>query len=146
MSRIICGQPQCDVGVIRKARRYTSNYIATSSYQCSRSMGSIWKAQDQPWRTEPVTPFYLMQPVLFGEVSLHEHYRQAKLMPIVDAINRIFGTAPSYSPFRVLNTLGIYGKNPSHHDSWAPGTSAHDLAAEVANDRAMLLVPFNKVQ
>jgi DNA polymerase V len=33
----------------------------------------------------------LVQLDLFGEVSLPEHYRQAKLMAVVDAINRIFG-------------------------------------------------------
>lgn len=38
-----------------------------------------------------ITPFHFVQPDLFGEVSLHEHYRQAKLIAVVDAINRIFG-------------------------------------------------------
>jgi len=38
-----------------------------------------------------ITPFHFVQPDLFGEVSLLAHYRQAKLMAVVDAINRIFG-------------------------------------------------------
>ncbi len=38
-----------------------------------------------------ITPFHFVQPDLFGEVSLHDHYRQARLMAVVDAINRIFG-------------------------------------------------------
>ena len=38
-----------------------------------------------------ITPLHLVQPDLFGEVSLSEHYHQARLMAVVDAINRIFG-------------------------------------------------------
>jgi len=38
-----------------------------------------------------ITPLHLVQPDLFGEVVLSEHYRQARLMAIIDAINRIFG-------------------------------------------------------
>ena len=38
-----------------------------------------------------IIPLHLVQPDIFGEVSLGEHYRQAQLMAIVDAINRIFG-------------------------------------------------------
>lgn len=38
-----------------------------------------------------ITPLHLVQPDLFGEVVLSEHYRQARLMAIMDAINRIFG-------------------------------------------------------
>lgn len=38
-----------------------------------------------------ITPLPVMQPDLFGEVSLSEHYRQDHLMAIVDALNRIFG-------------------------------------------------------
>ncbi len=38
-----------------------------------------------------ITPLHLVQPDLFGEVDLHERYRQAKLMALVDALNRIFG-------------------------------------------------------
>ena len=38
-----------------------------------------------------ITPLPVVQPDLFGEVSLREHYRQAHLMAMVDAINRIFG-------------------------------------------------------
>jgi len=38
-----------------------------------------------------ITPFHLVQPDLCGEASLHEHYRQAKLLAVVDALNRIFG-------------------------------------------------------
>ncbi len=37
-----------------------------------------------------ITPLHLVQPNFFGEASLHEHYRQAKLTAVVDAINRIF--------------------------------------------------------
>lgn len=33
----------------------------------------------------------VVQPDLFGEVSLTKHYRQGRLMAIVDAINRIYG-------------------------------------------------------
>jgi DNA polymerase V len=38
-----------------------------------------------------ITPLPVVQTDLFGEVSLYEHYRQARLMAIVDAINHIFG-------------------------------------------------------
>ncbi len=38
-----------------------------------------------------ITPFHLVQTDLFGEVDLGEHYRQARLMAVVDAVNRIFG-------------------------------------------------------
>ena len=38
-----------------------------------------------------ITPLHLVQTDLFGEVSLEEHYRQAKLMALIDALNRIFG-------------------------------------------------------
>jgi DNA polymerase V len=38
-----------------------------------------------------ITPLPVVQPDLFGEVSLHEHYRQSRLMAMVDAINSIFG-------------------------------------------------------
>ncbi len=38
-----------------------------------------------------ITPLHLVQTDLFGEVSLEEHYRQAKLMALMDALNRIFG-------------------------------------------------------
>lgn len=38
-----------------------------------------------------ITPLHAVQPDLFGEVSLYGHYRQARLMAIVDALNRIFG-------------------------------------------------------
>jgi len=38
-----------------------------------------------------ITPLHLVQPDLFGEVVLSQHYRQARLMAIMDAINRIFG-------------------------------------------------------
>ncbi|MGH2496554.1 MAG: Y-family DNA polymerase [Ktedonobacteraceae bacterium] len=38
-----------------------------------------------------ITPLPIVQPDLFGEVSLIEHYRQAHLMAVVDALNRIFG-------------------------------------------------------
>lgn len=38
-----------------------------------------------------ITPLSVVQPDLFGEVSLTEHYRQGRLMVIVDAINRIYG-------------------------------------------------------
>jgi hypothetical protein len=32
-----------------------------------------------------------MQPDLFGDVSLYDYYRKAKLMAVVDAINAIYG-------------------------------------------------------
>jgi DNA polymerase V len=38
-----------------------------------------------------ITPRSAVQPDLFGDFSLHEHYRQARLMCIVDAINRVYG-------------------------------------------------------
>lgn len=38
-----------------------------------------------------ITPLPVIQPDLFGEVSLSEHYRQDRLMAIVDALNHIFG-------------------------------------------------------
>jgi DNA polymerase V len=38
-----------------------------------------------------ITPLPVVQPDLFGEVSLVEHYREMRLMAVVDAINRIFG-------------------------------------------------------
>ena len=38
-----------------------------------------------------ITPLHLVQVDLFGEVDLHTHYRQAKLMAVVDMVNRLFG-------------------------------------------------------
>jgi len=38
-----------------------------------------------------ITPLPVVQPDLFGEMSLIEQYRQDHLMAIVDALNRIFG-------------------------------------------------------
>jgi len=38
-----------------------------------------------------ITPLHLVQTDLFGEVVLSDHYQQARLMALVDAINRIFG-------------------------------------------------------
>lgn len=38
-----------------------------------------------------ITPTPVVQPDLFGEVSLAVHERQARFMSIVDAINRIYG-------------------------------------------------------
>ncbi len=38
-----------------------------------------------------IMPLHLVQPDLFGELSLSEHYHQARLMAVVDAMNRIFG-------------------------------------------------------
>jgi DNA polymerase V len=38
-----------------------------------------------------ITPLLVVQPDLFGEVSLPEHYCQSRLMAIVDALNHIFG-------------------------------------------------------
>ena len=38
-----------------------------------------------------ITPLPVVQPDLFGEVSLPEHYCQSRLMAIVDALNHIFG-------------------------------------------------------
>jgi DNA polymerase V len=38
-----------------------------------------------------ITPQSFLQPDLFGDFSLAEHYRQAHFMAIVDAINNIYG-------------------------------------------------------
>ncbi len=38
-----------------------------------------------------VTPMQVVQPDLFGEASLYEFYRQARLCAVIDAINRIWG-------------------------------------------------------
>ena len=38
-----------------------------------------------------ITPLPILQPDLFGEVTLHEHEREMRLMAIVDAVNHIFG-------------------------------------------------------
>lgn len=38
-----------------------------------------------------ITPQSSVQPDLFGDFNLPEHYRQARLMAVVDAINRIYG-------------------------------------------------------
>ncbi len=38
-----------------------------------------------------ITPLPVVQPDLFGEVSLVDHSREMRLMAVVDAINRIFG-------------------------------------------------------
>ena len=38
-----------------------------------------------------ITPLDVVQPDLFGEYSINDHLRQARLMYIVDAINRIYG-------------------------------------------------------
>lgn len=38
-----------------------------------------------------ITPMPVVQPDLFGEVTLSEHTRQARFMSIVDALNRIYG-------------------------------------------------------
>ncbi len=38
-----------------------------------------------------ITPQSSLQPDLFGDFSLTEHYREAQLMAVVDAINRIYG-------------------------------------------------------
>lgn len=38
-----------------------------------------------------ITPQACVQPDLFGDFSLYEHYKQARLMYIIDAINRIYG-------------------------------------------------------
>jgi DNA polymerase V len=38
-----------------------------------------------------ITPLAHMQPDLFGDVSLFDYYRKAKLMAVVDAINAIYG-------------------------------------------------------
>jgi DNA polymerase V len=38
-----------------------------------------------------ITPLPVVQPDLFGEVTLYGHYREMRLMAVVDAINHIFG-------------------------------------------------------
>lgn len=38
-----------------------------------------------------ITPQSAVQPDLFGDFNLAEHYRQARLMAVVDAINRVYG-------------------------------------------------------
>ena len=38
-----------------------------------------------------ITPLAHVQPDLFGDVSLYDYYRQARLMAVVDAINAIYG-------------------------------------------------------
>jgi len=38
-----------------------------------------------------IIPLHLVQTDLFGEVDLSKHYRQARLMAVVDAMNRLFG-------------------------------------------------------
>jgi DNA polymerase V len=38
-----------------------------------------------------ITPQSFLQPDLFGNFSLVEHYRQAHFMAIIDAINNIYG-------------------------------------------------------
>jgi DNA polymerase V len=38
-----------------------------------------------------ITPLAHVQPDLFGDVSLYDYYRKAKLMAVVDAINAIYG-------------------------------------------------------
>ena len=38
-----------------------------------------------------ITPHAHVQPGLFGDVSLLDYYRKAKLMAVVDAINTIYG-------------------------------------------------------
>jgi len=38
-----------------------------------------------------ITPLAHMQPDLFGDVSLYDYYRKARLMAVVDAINSIYG-------------------------------------------------------
>ena len=38
-----------------------------------------------------ITPQSFLQPDLFGDFSLMKYYREARLMAIVDAINRIYG-------------------------------------------------------
>src|SRR5207244_10433693 len=37
-----------------------------------------------------ITPLAHVQPDLFGDVSLFDHYRKAKLIAVVDAINAIY--------------------------------------------------------
>lgn len=64
-----------------------------------------------------ITPFHFVQPDLFGEVSLPEHYRQAKLMAVVDAINRIFGRGTLVFAVQGLLTPDACGKNGSHRAS-----------------------------
>ena len=43
-----------------------------------------------------ITPLAHMQPDLFGDVSLFDSYRKAKLMAVVDAINTIYGRDSLY--------------------------------------------------
>jgi DNA polymerase V len=43
-----------------------------------------------------ITPLAHMQPDLFGDVSLFDSYRKAKLMAVVDAINAIYGRDSLY--------------------------------------------------
>jgi len=43
-----------------------------------------------------ITPMPVVQPDLFGEVTLSEHNRQARFMYIVDALNRIYGRDTLY--------------------------------------------------
>jgi DNA polymerase V len=38
-----------------------------------------------------IVPEEHVQPDLFGEFSLHEHYQQSRFMSIVDALNRVYG-------------------------------------------------------
>jgi DNA polymerase V len=38
-----------------------------------------------------ITPLAYVQPDLFGDVSLYDYYRRARLMAVVDAINAIYG-------------------------------------------------------
>ena len=52
-----------------------------------------------------ITPLHVVQTDLFGEVDLGEHYRQAKLMAIIDAVNRIFGR----------DTLVFASQGTKHH-------------------------------
>jgi DNA polymerase V len=43
-----------------------------------------------------ITPLAHMQPDLFGDVSLFDSYRKAKLMAVIDAINAIYGRDSLY--------------------------------------------------
>src|SRR6266480_5792390 len=43
-----------------------------------------------------ITPLAYMQPDLFGDVSLYDYYRKARLMAVVDAINAIYGRDSLY--------------------------------------------------
>src|SRR5258708_19390846 len=45
-----------------------------------------------------ITPLPVVQPDLFGEVSLVDHYREMRLMAVIDAINPIFGGDPLAVP------------------------------------------------